>query len=206
MQIPNIDVEKLVKYLLNQSWHAECKIIPDYMPPYPSKGTRPTVVVMFPNQFENVFLRYSCGPAQGFFWDIYGDDMQCVELAILALSQAPVPLNFRRLESHVEFKIPLKKKDAPLDTNEAGEQRRFMNFQQAFKVFTKELRRDKSLYLVYQANIAMAYFDCAHWEGSRDSFKKRHTIGNRAADHFLKLLLTPVRPQKKRSRLARRKK
>ena len=77
-----------------------------------------------------------------------------------------------------------------------------MSFQQAFKVFTKELRRDKSLYLAYQANIAMAYFDCAHWEGSRDSCKKRHAIGNRAADHFLKLLLTPVRPQKKRSRQA----
>ena len=72
-----------------------------------------------------------------------------------------------------------------------------MKFQEAFKVFSKELRRDKELYRSYQANIAMAYQDCAHWERSRDSRAKRHAIGNRAADHFLKLLLTPVRPQKK---------
>lgn len=77
-----------------------------------------------------------------------------------------------------------------------------MTFQEALKVFTKELRRDKELYRAYQANIAMAYYDCAHWEGSRDSSAKRHAIGNRAADHFLKLLLKPVRPQKKKSRQA----
>jgi hypothetical protein len=77
-----------------------------------------------------------------------------------------------------------------------------MTFQEAFKVFAKELRRDKGLYRAYQANIAMAYYDCAHWEGSRDSSAKRHAIGNRAADYFLKLLLTPVRPQSKRSRQA----
>ena len=77
-----------------------------------------------------------------------------------------------------------------------------VEFQDAFKVFTKTLRRDKGLYRAYQANIAMAYYDCAHWEGSRDSSAKRHAIGNRAADHFLKLLLTPVRPQSKRSRQA----
>ena len=77
-----------------------------------------------------------------------------------------------------------------------------MNFQEAFKVLSRVLRRDKSLYQAYQANIAMAYYDCANWEGSRDSSAKRHAIGNRAADHFLKLLLTPVRPQSKRSRQA----
>lgn len=37
------------------------------------------------------YLRHSCGPQQGFFWDIYGDDMQSVELAVLALHQAPYP-------------------------------------------------------------------------------------------------------------------
>lgn len=76
--------------------------------------------------------------------------------------------------------------------------RAIVKFQEAFKIFTKELRRDKSLYQTYQANIAMAYFDCAHWEGSRDSCKKRHAIGNRAADHFLGLLLKPIRPQGKK--------
>jgi len=77
-----------------------------------------------------------------------------------------------------------------------------MDFQEAFRVFAKTLRRDKGLYRAYQANIAMAYYDCARWEGSRDSSAKRHAVGNRAADYFLKLLLTPVRPQSKRSRQA----
>jgi len=71
-----------------------------------------------------------------------------------------------------------------------------MKFQEAFKVFAKELRRDKGLYLSYKANIAMAYYDCADWEHSRDSSAKRHAIGNRAADHFLKLLLTPTKTNK----------
>lgn len=108
IEIPEIDTGKLVDLLLGQRWQRECKIIPDYMPPRPLKNTQPKVVVMYPNEFENVFLRYSCGPAQGFFWDIYGDDMQTVELALLALSQAPIPLNYQKLESHISFKLPLK--------------------------------------------------------------------------------------------------
>jgi len=71
-----------------------------------------------------------------------------------------------------------------------------MKFQEAFKIFAKELRRDKGLYQAYQANIAMAYYDCAGWEHSRDSSAKRLAIGNRAADHFLKLLLTPVKTKR----------
>jgi hypothetical protein len=39
--------------------------------------------------------------------------MQTVELAVLALSKAPIPLNYRKLESHVKFQ--LKTKDAPLE-------------------------------------------------------------------------------------------
>jgi hypothetical protein len=77
-----------------------------------------------------------------------------------------------------------------------------MVFQEAFKVFTNELRRNKELYCAYQAIIAMAYYDCANWEGSRDSLAKRLAIGNRTADYFLKLLLMPVCPQSKRSRQA----
>jgi len=72
-----------------------------------------------------------------------------------------------------------------------------MTFQKAFKLFQKTLREDKGLYLAYQANIAMAYYDCANWEKSRDSFAKRHTIGNRAAKYFLDLLIKPTPKQKK---------
>ena len=64
-----------------------------------------------------------------------------------------------------------------------------MKFQDAFKVFQKALKKDKSLYMAYQANIAMAYYDCAYWEGSRDSRMKRRAIGNRAAKYFLDLLI-----------------
>lgn len=89
MEIPteDINVRKLVAYLLNQKWHARCEIIPGYMPPYPKPSTKPTVVV----RCGGSFLRYSRGPAQGFFWDCYGENMQSIELAIIALSRAPYP-------------------------------------------------------------------------------------------------------------------
>lgn len=89
---PLVDGGKLAALLLDQDWHKQCDIVPDYMPPFPREDTRPTVQVRFNNGSEYPpFLRHSCGPKQGFFWDIYGDDMQTVELAVLALSQAPAP-------------------------------------------------------------------------------------------------------------------
>jgi len=80
-------LENLVGNLLDQWWHKDCEIIPDYMPPYPSKDTRPRVIV----KYKSNFLRLSAGPSQRPFWDIYGDDMQTVEWAIILLSQAPTP-------------------------------------------------------------------------------------------------------------------
>jgi len=41
----------------------------------------------------------------------------------------------------------------------------------------------------WQANIAMAFQDEAHHQGSRDSRKKLHSIGNKAAKRFLDLLI-----------------
>ena len=82
-----INNEELIKLILDQQWHLNCEIISNYMPPYPDKDTKPTVVV----RYKNSFLRYSAGPKQGFFWDCYGADMLTVELAIIALSQAPIP-------------------------------------------------------------------------------------------------------------------
>jgi hypothetical protein len=99
MRLPPFNPNELVKILLDQTWHKECEIIPNYLPPHSTKDTRPAVVVKFPNKHEATFLRYSCGPKQGFIWDTYGDDMLSVELAIIALSQAPVPLNYRKAES-----------------------------------------------------------------------------------------------------------
>ena len=109
MNIPVFDSQVLVQELLDQQWHRECEIIPDYMPCNPDKDTKSKVVVKYPNEHADTFLRYSKGPKQGFFWDTYGDDMHTVELAILALSQAPVPLNYRKAEYPLIFKFPQKK-------------------------------------------------------------------------------------------------
>lgn len=88
------NAERLVDLLLDQPWHKNCEIIPNYMPPYPTKDTKPTVQVCCRNNPEHpAFLRYSRSPKQGFFWDVYGDDMQSAELAVIALSRAPAPVN-----------------------------------------------------------------------------------------------------------------
>lgn len=109
-QMP-VNAASLVDLLLDEPWHKQCEIIPDYMPPHPNPDTRPTVVVRHNNGTEYpAFLRYSCGPCQGFFWDVYGDDMQSVELAIIALSKAPYP----RSVAPIVFKIPLRQPETPI--------------------------------------------------------------------------------------------
>jgi len=86
------DPAKLIGYLLSEHWMHECKIIPDYMPPYPHKDTRPTCQVQYTYEDgSKTFLRYSNGPLQGYFWDVYGDDMHSPELALVAISQASPP-------------------------------------------------------------------------------------------------------------------
>lgn len=101
------DSERLIEYLLDQPWHKKCEIIPDYMPPYPGKDTKPSVQIRYNNGSEYPpFLRHSHGPKQGFFWDIYGADFHNVELAIIGLSQAPAPIDV----GPITFKIPLDDK------------------------------------------------------------------------------------------------
>ncbi len=107
---PDISVDSLVGYLLDQPWMRDCEIIPDYMPPHPRENTRPRCVVRFsaPDWKTSSYLRYSKGPKQGFFWDMYGDDLQDSELAILAIHQAPAPRN----TSPIEFSIRLDGQEA----------------------------------------------------------------------------------------------
>lgn len=86
------DSAKLINVLLTHHWMHECRIIPDYMPPFPSADTRPTCQIHYVyKDGSDTGLRYSKGPLQGFFWDIYGDDFHSPELALVALSQAPPP-------------------------------------------------------------------------------------------------------------------
>lgn len=86
------DAQRLVNLLLTEHWMHECKIIPNYMPPYPSADTRPTCQIHYIyKDGTDTGLRYFKGPLQGFFWDIYGDDFYSPEVALIALSQAPPP-------------------------------------------------------------------------------------------------------------------
>ncbi len=68
-------------------WRKNATIVVDYMPRHPNADTRPTCVV----RYDHSFLRYSKGPRQGYFWDVYGDHFMNPSLALLALLEAPVP-------------------------------------------------------------------------------------------------------------------
>ena len=112
-----VDAGKLVELLLDQHWHKGCEIVDGYMPPYPGPETRPTVVVRCASM--NAFLRYSKGPRQCFFWDAYGDDMQTVELAVVALASAPAPGDC----SPITFTLPRKAPNAGSNATERSEGR-----------------------------------------------------------------------------------
>ncbi len=94
----DIDHERLIAYLLPQPWQNDCTII----------TSNNQTIVTFPNEHQDVYLRYSKGPQQGFMWDIYGDNMLNNELALIALSQAPIPINYRKAEYPLVFKLPIK--------------------------------------------------------------------------------------------------
>lgn len=85
------NVGKLINLLLTQHWMHECEVIPDYMPPYPDRDTRPTCVVRYTYDNGTETFQHSKGPLQGYFWDVYGDDLHSPELALLCISVAPAP-------------------------------------------------------------------------------------------------------------------
>jgi hypothetical protein len=62
-------------------------------------------------------------------------------------------------------------------------------FQDALRVVTATLGRDKELYYGYQSNIAMAFIDESLKQGSRDSYAKIHRVANVAACVFLNYLI-----------------
>lgn len=80
-------LEALLDIRASNIWRNRVEIIPDYMPPFPRPDTRPKCVV----RYRDSFLRYSCGPVQGYFWDLYGDDFKQPEWALVAIASAPVP-------------------------------------------------------------------------------------------------------------------
>lgn len=102
MNISNIDANKLVALVLDQNWHKECEIIQNHK--Y-RDGSEVKVLIKYPNEHQDTFLRYSKGHKQCYFWDVYGNDFNTVELAILALSKAPIPMNYRKSEYPVKFNL-----------------------------------------------------------------------------------------------------
>ena len=68
-----------------------------------------------------------------------------------------------------------------------------ITFVNAFKVFAKELRKDKELYYSYQSNIAMAFNDEVRRKNHKYlSNEKLHEVSNTAAKNFLNLLIREV--------------
>lgn len=99
----SIKLTSLINCFLDQPWHKECEIIPDFMPKNPGPDTKPTVKI----KCGEWFLRHSKGPKQEYFWDVYGDDMYSVEVAIYALTKTQPPPPGK---PYIEFSISLKKK------------------------------------------------------------------------------------------------
>lgn len=67
-------------------------------------------------------------------------------------------------------------------------------FNIAIKVVTKEIMKDKELFMSYQANIAVSFADAAHFYKKENNLKSKplsrndiHTIANKAAVNFLNL-------------------
>ncbi len=104
----HLDPDRMAKYLLREPWHKDCTILPDYVAPFAKEGARPKLIICFEFEDQKVFLRHSLGPRQGFSWDCYGDDFQKMELALIALSQAPMPQR-----ASMTFKIPLDLVEEP---------------------------------------------------------------------------------------------
>lgn len=93
--VEECDPVNLVRHLLNQSWHYDCIIFPDYPMCDEIRGRIKGVYIWY--QPKRMFLRYSRGPRQKTFWDIYGDDFVTTELAVIALADAPAPLESKLL-------------------------------------------------------------------------------------------------------------
>lgn len=95
------------------NWRDNCKIIPEYMPPYPGKNTKPSCVV-FHSETDS-FLRFENGTesfrspnssSENYFWDMYGTDFQTIENAKEALNNASEPIG----KPYIEFTIKSSRK------------------------------------------------------------------------------------------------
>jgi len=61
--------------------------------------------------------------------------------------------------------------------------------QKAMKVLRRHLKKDSDYFRSWKANIAVSMQDEGYRQKSRDSFKTRHSISNKAAESFLNTLI-----------------
>jgi hypothetical protein len=95
------DMVRLLASLLTDHWMHECEILPAYLPANADEGDRPECRVRYVREDGHVyFLRYSKGPLQGYFWDLYGEDMNEPELAVVAISRSPAPPGVSVIPTH----------------------------------------------------------------------------------------------------------
>lgn len=109
---------------LTKDWHQKIVIDPEYMPPYPTKDTAPSIQAYVDTGSEHPpflrgvpkeggFFTGAGGKGNGaFFWDVYGEEYTTIADAITALSRAPDPVDVGPIT--FKFKLddctPTKKK------------------------------------------------------------------------------------------------
>lgn len=83
------NLERLIDWLLGYSnsnpeniWIRDCNIF---------KDDKNNMIVSHDSKDGVCYLRFSKGPHQHYFWDCHGDNFLTPELALIALSKAPIP-------------------------------------------------------------------------------------------------------------------
>lgn len=86
-QIPDFDANELVSLLLNQPWHVRCGVIAKPQ----LNGLTEFHVYYDAPEGRRLYLRRGKAPLPGCYWHSDPEDMTSAGVAVLALSQAPVP-------------------------------------------------------------------------------------------------------------------
>jgi hypothetical protein len=90
-------------------WMDNVAIIAKWLPQFPTTDQEPRCVV----RYRDLYLRFSKGPRQVYFWDIYPDDMLTPELALWALTHAPIPFICIRPRDDQREPDPSPDRDVP---------------------------------------------------------------------------------------------
>lgn len=116
----HVDMQKFLDIVMTQPWHKDCEIIPAYKPEYlqNDESYPAKVAVRYNDGTEHPpflrkvgeggsFMSSNSQVSNGVFWDIYGDDFESAELALIGILKAPQPTNV----GPITFSLNLNKKD-----------------------------------------------------------------------------------------------